>query len=46
MIYYIRFTKVKAGWKADGFNRTFKTMNELKTYFERTSQVKVKFIRY
>lgn len=45
MVYYIKYKKVKDGWKADNFSKVFKTLNELKYYFERTSSVKVKFIK-
>lgn len=42
---YIKYNKVKGGYKADGFSQVFKTINELKTYFNRTSSFKVKFIK-
>lgn len=44
-VYYIKYRKVRGGYKADGFSRTFKTVTELKNYFNRTSSTKVKFIR-
>lgn len=46
MTYYVRYTKVSNGYKAEGFSRIFKTATELKTYFNRTSSSKVKFIKY
>lgn len=45
MIYYIKYLKVKGGYKADGFNTVFKRLSDLKAYFERTSHVKVRFIK-
>lgn len=46
MIYYVRYTKVKNGYKAEGYSRIFKSVFDLKSYFEKTSNFKVKFIRY
>lgn len=44
-VYYIKYKKVRGGYKAEGFTRIFKTVTALKNYFNRTSHYKVKFIR-
>jgi len=45
MAYYIKYLKVKGGYKAEGFTRVFKRLNDLKAYYTKTSSVKVKFIK-
>ena len=43
--YYIKYFKVKGGYKAEGYSKIFTTLTSLKQYFTKTSSVKVKFIR-
>ena len=45
MTYYIKYFKLKDGYKADGYSRVFKTLKDLKIYFNRVSHVNVKFIK-
>lgn len=44
-MYYLKYIKVKDGYKVVGFQKVFKTLTALKNYYNRTSQVKVKFIK-
>lgn len=41
----IKYIKIKDRYKADGFSRSFKTLTDLKNYFNKTSAVQVKFIK-
>lgn len=45
MIFYIKYFKVKGGYKADGSNIIFKRLSDLKVYFEHKSLVRVKFLK-
>lgn len=42
---YIYYSKVTGGYKVDGFSKVFKTVTELKGYFNKTSHFPVKFIK-
>lgn len=42
---FIKYQKVNGGYKAVGFSTVFKTVEKLKTYFNKTSAFQVKFIK-
>lgn len=46
MVYYIKYLKSSKGYYSDSMpSKYFTTLTALKNYFNRTSSVKVKFIR-
>lgn len=46
MVYYVKYYKSTKGYYSDSMpSKYFSTLTSLKNYFNRTSQVKVKFIK-